>query len=701
MMNEFARKIRTDHLQRNAYLYVRQSTIRQIFENRESTKRQYALKERAIALGWPVESIKVIDCDLGQSGATSANREGFKELVSEVGMGRAGIVLGLEVSRLARNCSDWHRLLEICALTKTLILDEEGIYDPAHFNDRLLLGLKGTMSEAELHIIQARMRGGLLAKAKRGQLHTALPVGFVYNSSGKVILDPDKQIHQSIHLFFETFRRIGSASGAVKYFRRNGLKFPRKLTRGAKKGEVVWGWLVHSRAIQILHNPRYAGTYFYGRMESRKLPDGTTKYKLLPQDQWYTLIKNAHEGYICWEEYEENQRRLLENAQAHGIDRRKSPPREGPALLQGMVICGICGKRMTLHYYRRKERKVPYYKCQREGIEHGEPICQSIHGELVDEAMSRLLIETVSPLALDVALNVEDELKARLEEADRLRKQQVQRFQYEADLARRRYMQIDPENRLVADSLEAEWNEKLRALRQAEEEYERQRKRDHKLFSAEEREKILSLASDFPRLWNDPNTPSREKKRMVRLLVEDVTLIKTKDRSIAMHVRFKGGATRSLNLPAPVQTWDLNRTKKEIVSQIDELLGQYTDAEIADILNKEGKRSGMGLSFGPITVGTIRRKYGLKSRYERLREQGLLTLNEISGKIQLPETTIRLWAKKGMMKTHKYNDRNSCLYELDVSSLTEKLNASQRKGIRSKEFMEKVSNRNSEVQYEV
>ena len=700
MMDEFSRKVRQEHLERNAYLYIRQSTIRQVFENTESTKRQYGLKERAIALGWERNRIVVIDSDLGKSGASAEGREGFKKLVSEVGLGNAGIVIGLEVSRLARNSSDWHRLLEICALTQTLILDEEGIYDPAHFNDRLLLGLKGTMSEAELHVIKARLLGGVRAKASRGELKIALPIGFVYTTEGKVIQDPDKQIRQSIAVLFEAFRRTGSASGTVKYYKDHGLQFPCRLQSGPNKGQVVWSNLVHSKVIQILHNVRYAGAFFYGRVKSWKLPDGTTKYKILPQDQWHALIKDAHEGYISWEEYEANQKRLLENAQAHGVDRRKSPPREGPALLQGMVLCGICGRRMTVHYHWRKERIIPSYLCQREGIEHGKPICQNIHGEAVDNAVSTLLIDSFTPLALEVALNVQDEIKARFEEADRLRKKHVQRIHYEADLARRRYMHVDPENRLVADSLEAEWNEKLRILKDAQEEYEQQRKKDIRILSAEEREKILALATDFPKLWSNAGTPCREKKRMLRLLVQDVTLTKNGDRTINVDIRFKGGAHKSLHLPAPVLAWDLNRTSKDLISSIDTLLDEHTDAEIADILNSEGKTSATGITFSRVVVGTIRRRAGLRSRYQRLCERNLLTLHEASEKLNISTKTVREWASWGIIKPHRYNDRNSCLYELDMKNIIPKLQEKGVKGKRDRTFIAKVNERISEVQYE-
>lgn len=693
-----SQKFTSDHLKRNAYLYIRQSTLRQVFENTESTKRQYALRDRAIALGWPIEQIVVIDSDLGKSGASSEGREGFKKLVSEVGMGNAGIVIGLEVSRLARNSSDWHKLLEICALSKSLILDEDGLYDPGHFNDRLLLGLKGTMSEAELHVLKARLQGGIFSKARRGELKTPLPVGLVYDASNKVILDPDKQIQKSINLFFDTFQRTGSATGTVRYFRENGIKFPRKLRKGPNKGNVIWADLVHHRTLQILHSPRYAGAFSFGRTRTRKLADGTTKYEKLPRDQWHTILKDVHAGYISWDRHEENLLRLRKNAHANGCDRRKSPPREGPALLQGLVICGVCGLRMTIRYHTRNGRRIPDYVCQRQGIEHSKPTCQHINGEPVDEAIGSLLIESVNPLALEVAISVQDELKSRAEEVDRLWKQQVERARYEADLARRRYMQVDPENRLGADTLEAEWNKKLRVLTEAQDEYKRQCEADRMILNSDERGRIISLATDFPRLWHDPKTQDREKKRMVRLLLEDVTLVKNS--GITMHIRFKGGTSKTINLSAPMNAWQLRKTSKGVVSQIDRLLDQYTDGEIADVLNDKNSVSGTGRSFSTRIVARIRRAYGIKSRFERLKEQKLFTISEISDSLKISKATVKYWAKNNTLKSYKYNDKNERLYQRPGQELINRLRDEKRQG-RSKHLIKLLSNRINEVQYEV
>jgi len=661
MNSDTHQKVRAAHLRRNAYLYIRQSTLRQVFENSESTKRQYALRQKAVALGWPEDRIIVIDTDLGQSGASAADREGFQQLMTEVSMGRAGIVLGLEVSRLARNSTDWHRLLEICALSQALILDEDGVYDPAHFNDRLLLGLKGTMSEAELHVLRARLQGGILNKARRGELVMRPPIGLLYNSEGRLVLDPDKQVQDAVRLLFDTFRRTGSAIATVRTFRRQDLLFPRRVHQGPQKGDVVWGVLGLSQVLRILHNPRYAGAFVYGRSQTRKTVDGGLRITPMPKEEWNTLIPGAHAGYISWEDYEQNQRRLQESAQALGMERRRSPPREGPALLQGLLLCGRCGERMTVRYHRRETRLWPEYLCQRDGIEHAKPLCQRVSGAGIDQAISELLVEAVSPVALEVALSVQQELQCRIEEADRLRQKQVERAQYEADVARRRYMRVDPDNRLVADSLEAEWNSKLRTLSETQQECERQHEQDRKLLSEPQRAAILALARDFPALWRDPKTPDRERKRMIRLLLEDVTLLRGDQ--VKLHVRFKGGATKTLTLPLPLNSWQQRQTSTEVVKEIDQLLDEHTYPQIADILNKRGLRSGEGKLFTSRFIARIQRNYSLVSRYDRLRKGGMLTVKEIAALLGICPQSVTIWNRHGLIRGHAYNDKNDCLYE--------------------------------------
>src|SRR3954468_14545110 len=492
MRTDAHQKVKPTHLKRAAFLYVRQSTLRQVFENVESTKRQYGLRQHAIALGWSQDQIIVIDSDLGQSGASAADREGFQRLVTEVSLGRAGIVLGLEVSRLARNSMDWHRLLEICALADTLILDEDGVYDPAHFNDRLLLGLKGTMSEAELHVLRARLQGGILNKARRGELFVRPPIGFAYDQLGRLILEPDQQIQRTLRLLFDTFQRTGSAMATVREFRQAHIMFPRRIQSGPSKGDVIWGNLEHSQVLRVLHNPRYAGVFVFGRTRVRKGIEGDCRVQHLAREEWHTFIADAHPGYISWDDHERNLKRLRESAQAIGFDRRKSPPREGPALLQGLIICGKCGRRMTLRYHARQVGLCPEYVCQRKGIENAEPLCQRIPGAEIDRVVGDLLLELVNPVTLEVALTVQQELQARLDETDHLRRQQVERARYEAELAQRRYMRVDPENRLVADTLEADWNHKLRALSEAQQEYDHRHQHDRHVFDEEQRASILA-----------------------------------------------------------------------------------------------------------------------------------------------------------------------------------------------------------------
>ncbi len=656
-MSAAHQKVTAGHLSRDAYLYVRQSSLRQVFEHAESTRRQYALRERAVALGWPTGRVVVIDSDLGLSGA-DGDREGFQRLVAEVGMGRAGIVLGLEVSRLARNSTDWHRLLEICALSETLILDEDGVYDPDDFNDRLLLGLKGTMSEAELHMMRARLRGGQLNAARRGELKVPLPAGLIYDPLGDVVLDPDQQVQHSLRLLFETFTRTGSARATVKHFNDERLLVPHRPLSGPQKGDLHWKPLRLTRLLQVLHNPRHAGAFAYGRRRSRRRPGGGVEYKYLAREEWTVLLRDVHPGYITWERFEENERQLRDNAQAY---EHRGPPREGPALLQGLAVCGVCGRNMSVRYHTVKGRQLPYYVCNYNGNQTATAWCQSIPGAAIDRAVGKLLVELMTPFTLDVALQVQDELAARAGEADLWCAQQVQRAREEANLARQRFMQSHPDNRMVADVLEAEWNAKLRALDEAQYELERRRAEPGQGLDGQQRQRILGLASDFPRLWNDPATPHRERKRMARLLIEDVTLTKA---TRSLGVRLRGGATRHLTWVPDPHVSEIYRTSAEVVAEVDRLLNDHSVAEIATILKERGYRSGHGLVFTPKSVYQVRTNYALRSRYERLRDRGLLTVHEAADRLAVSISTIRKWRRIGLLRGHAYNDRPDYLIEI-------------------------------------
>jgi DNA invertase Pin-like site-specific DNA recombinase len=660
MNHEVHQKVKASHLKRSAYLYVRQSSLRQVFENTESTQRQYGLREQAVKLGWPLDRIVVIDSDLGLSGASS-DREGFRRLVTEVSLAHVGIVLGLEVSRLARNSTDWHRLLEICALTDTLILDEDGIYDPSHFNDRLLLGLKGTMSEAELHVLRARLQGGILNKARRGDLMMRPPIGYAYDANARMVFDPDGQIQQAVRLVFETFRRTGSALATVRAFRQEGLLFPRRLHSGTRKGDVLWGKLEHCHVLRLLHNPRYAGVFIYGRTRCRKTIDGETLVQHLPREQWHAFVADAHPAYISWEEHEHNQRRLRENAHAQGSEREKSPAREGPALLQGLIVCGRCGRRMTVRYHWRRGGLAPDYVCQRKGIENAESICQRASGAEIDRFIGAVLVEFINPITLDVALAVQQELHAQLEEGDRLRGQQVERARYEAELAQRRYMRVDPDNRLVADSLEADWNQKLKILADTQQECEQLRERDHKRISEEQRRAVMQLAEDFPRVWRDPSITHRDRKRMARLLIEDVTLLYSD--VITLHLRCRGGAEKTLTMRKPQLSWETWTTPTEIVAEVDRLLNHHTYGEIAELLNERELRPGRGERFSSRIIARIQTRYSLRPRYDRLREAGMLTVIEMAERLGVNPKTVKVWCAHGLLKGFRYTDKGESLYE--------------------------------------
>jgi len=654
-------KVTEQHLKHDAYLYIRQSTPRQVLENTESTQRQYALRDRAVALGWPLERIHVLDCDLGKSGSQSGGRDGFQELVSEVGLGKAGLVMGLEVSRLARNSADWHRLIELCSLVGALILDEDGIYDPANFNDRLLLGLKGTLSEAELHFLKARMRGGMINKARRGELEMRPPVGLVYRDDVVLTLDPDAEVQAAMRLVFETFDRTGSAMQTAKLFHEQGIRFPRRIRKGVNKGELHWVQAAHSRILQVLHNPRYAGAFVYGRVRTRLLPDGKHSTTKVPRSEWQFVIPNVHVGYITWEQFEANQKRLAENALGFGGARKAGPAREGPALLQGRVICGVCGERMTIHYGMAYRQVAPTYVCQEASIRRAEKVCQRVHGTVVDQAVSDLLLELMQPLTLEVALAVQQEVEARITDTDTLRRKHVERAQYEAELARRRYMKVDPANRLVADNLEAEWNNKLRTLAEAQAQYEQQTQKQRLLIDSQIRDLLLSLAADFPKIWKDPSVEPRERKRILRLLIEDVTLINGE--KIQIHVRLRGGATRSLSVAKPLPIAQIRKTKPEVVAEIDKLLDQHCDREVAEILNQQGRRTWQNAPFNLKKIAHIRQAFNLQCRYDRLRAKGLLTAKEMSVQHGVTTTTINLWAREGRLRKHCYDNARRCLYE--------------------------------------
>jgi DNA invertase Pin-like site-specific DNA recombinase len=656
-----ASQVTAAHLSRRALLYIRQSSLKQVIHNTESAVRQYDLRGKAIALGWDASQITVIDIDQGQSGASAADREGFQQLVAEVSLGRAGIVLGLECSRLARNNADWHQLLEICAMTGTLICDEDGLYDPRAFNDRLVLGMKGQISEAELHFLRARLRGGQLSKARRGELIMPLPIGLVYDAAGHVILDPDTTIQGALRHLFTTFEAAGSATAVVKAFRADGLSFPWRHRKGPRKDEVDWQPLLHSTVLHVLHNPRYAGCFTYGRRREQLLPGGKRGSITLPRGEWISFIPGAHPGYITLDQWDANIARLSANAAAHGRDRAAGPPREGPALLQGIIICGRCGRRMTIRYHARSGKDLPTYLCQRDGIDNARPICTAIPGHTLDEHVGQLLIGTLTPLAIEAAFQVSAELEQRAAEADALRAAHVERARYHADLARRRYLAVDPANRLVADTLEADWNTALRALNDAQAACDKARTQHDGQLTDAQKTRISQLVTDLPGIWNDPATPMRERKRIARLLLTDVTVTRTSD-TITAHIRLAGSQHRTLTLPVPEPAWKIRQTKASTIAEIDKLLDHHTCAEIAGILRSRGLANGEGRQFTPTMVQRVIRTYQLRSRHQRLLDAGLIPLTQMAQLLGVSTSTVKIWYHAGIVSGQRYNDKDQVLY---------------------------------------
>jgi DNA invertase Pin-like site-specific DNA recombinase len=653
-------KVTPARLRRDAYLYIRQSTLYQVINNTESAGRQYDLKSRAATLGWPEDRIHVIDIDQGRSGASAADRAGFQHLVAEVSLGRAGIVLGLECSRLARDSADWQQLVKICAHTDTLILDEDGLYDPAIFNDRVLLGMKGQISEFELHFLRARMRGGILAKARRGELALALPAGLVRDHQGQVTLDPDAGVRHAVQLLFGTFAATGSAFGVVKAFREQQLTFPARHHRGPRRGELFFQPLTHDRVLSILHNPAYAGAYAYGRARHTTGLDGHHHTTARPVPEWTVLIKDHHPGYLTRTQYEANLAVLAANAAARGDDRAAGPPREGTALLQGLVVCGRCGRRMTIRYHSRHGTQIPEYMCQNDGIRTAQPICQHLAGDIIDAAVSDLILAALTPAAIEVTLAVSDELTAQAERADQLRRAHIQRAEHAADAARHRYLAVDAANRLVADTLEADWNTALRALAAARDDY-RKATAAATALDEQQRGKIRALAVDLPHLWNDPGTPMRERKRLIRLLLTDVTLTRGQD-TITAAIRFPGGSHHVLRLPVPLNAWQLRKTPAPLTGLINHLLDSFTYAQIAGQLNAAGHTSSDGHPWDGDRVAKLANYHQMPSHDKRLQDRGLLTLGQIAADLGAHPCSIKRWHRLGLLTGEQADDRGIFRY---------------------------------------
>jgi DNA invertase Pin-like site-specific DNA recombinase len=652
-------KIRPGHLDRQAFVYVRQSTFLQVREHTASTFRQYDLVQRAQELGWTSAAITVIDQDQGRSGTSTLDRDGFQFLIAQVGLGQAGAVLSLEASRLARSCSDWYRLLEICALTDTLVIDEDGVYDPGQYADRLLLGILGTMSEAELHWLRNRLLGGKLAKAEQGQLRMRPPVGLVFDPAGRLVLDPDEQVQQAVRLVFTHFEQTRSALAVVKYFSVHQLLFPDRLWGKSHDGELVWRPLRHTRVLEMLHNPRYTGTYVYGRTQTRRrlLPGEAPRVKgrtrrLAPTD-WPIVRHNDHAGYLSWEQFLRNQQQLDDNCTSRSPDRRGAV-REGNALLQGIVLCGRCGRRMTIRYTRHGT--TPSYECNQVHKQQVGPLCQFVRGDGIDAAVARLFLDAIQPAQLAVSLATLGEIEAQARQIERQWQLQLERARYEADLARRRFLAVEPENRLVARNLERDWNDKLAAVDQRERDYAARSPGLTQQLSAEERQRILALAEDLPALWYAPTTTAAERKHLLRLLVKDVTLTKQAT-TITVAVRWQTDACSTVTVPRPLRSCDARRTPAAVVERIRTLTSNHTDRQVADRLNAEGWTTGTGASFTLKKIQWIRHIHTIRSgcpegpaaSAQDQRGDGRYAARAAADLLNVSVSTIAEWCKSGQL----------------------------------------------------
>jgi len=646
-------KIGASQLSRAAYVYLRQSSAAQVEHNRESTQRQYALVTKASSLGWPAERIVVIDEDLGLSGAGVVERTGFARLTAEVALGHVGIVLGLEVSRLARNNADWYRLLDLCGLTDTLIGDADGLYHPAMFNDRLLLGLKGTMSEAELHVLRARLNGGIRNKAERGELRRGLPVGFVWGEEdGEVRFRPDEAVCNAIRTVFDRFKDLGSVRRVWLWFRSEGLSFPLQTRYGRS---IRWVEASYIAIYHVLTNPVYAGAYAYGKSRHEVTLDdsGARKKRVrrLPQSQWAVLIPNHHEGFIDWSTYEANRIRISANTHPRPHQSGTGAVREGTALLQGLAVCGHCGRKLLTHYTGRTAS--PAYHCAGNRIENGRGVyCLSVGAVQIDDAAAQTVLTALAPLGIEAAIAAAERIESDHDGALAQWRLTVERASYEAQRAERRYRAIDPENRLVARGLEAEWEKSLRELEDAKAQLTRREQQRPRALSADERTRLLALGADLGVVWQAPTTTPRDKKELLRALLEEVIIAVHKDEGRAhLTLRWRGGALDEIDLDVSRRRVAPVRTDEDTVALVRRLAVHYPDAVIAGILNRQQRTTAYGHRFNANHVGSLRRSWNI-ARHEPPTtppEGETLTIKQIAATLGVATSTIHRWLNDGII----------------------------------------------------
>jgi DNA invertase Pin-like site-specific DNA recombinase len=643
------------HLRRAAVVYVRQSSPTQLERNTESTQRQYALVTRAVELGFAREAVVVIDEDLGISGSGSAERSGFARLTAEVALGHVGLVLGLEVSRLARNNADWYRLLDLCALTDTLIGDGDGLYHPRAFNDRLVLGLKGTMSEAELHTLRARLEGGIRSKAARGELRRALPVGLVWGEhDGEVGFHPDEQVCGAIRTALARFAELGSVRAVWLWFRNQGLKVPLQSTTLGGPGQIRWVTPTYQAIHNVVTHPAYAGAYVYGRTRHERYvtEEGQVRSRArrLPQAEWEVLIPDHHPGFIDWSTYQANQARVGANVrpQAH---QPGGAVREGAALLQGIAVCGKCGRKLAVHYRGRHAR--PGYHCAGRDLVGGRGVyCLSVGGVQIDQAVAEAFCQALTPAGVQAAVAAAERLEADHDAALGQWRLEVERTRYEAGLAERRYLAVDPDNRLVARGLERDWEAKLAQVAAAEAELASRQQRRPKALTPTERAAIAALANDVERVWHASTTTDRDRKELLRTLLEEVIVTVDRDAARAwLLLRWRGGHTSELVVELPRSQPPKIRTDEDTIALIRRLAVHYPDATIAGILNRQGRRSARGLRFTATIVQGLRHHWHI-DRYQPPAtppDGELVTITRAAELLGVAPSTVHRWLADGFI----------------------------------------------------
>jgi DNA invertase Pin-like site-specific DNA recombinase len=656
-------KLDSDHFERLAVVYVRQSDPQQVLRHRESTDLQYHLVDLAAELGWSRERIVVIDEDLGTTGRHAEGREGFQRMMAEVAMNHVGIILGREMSRLARSCKDWYQLLEVCGLFGTMLADQDGVYDPSQYHDRLLLGLTGIMSEAELHVMRGRLYAGLMNKARRGELFTHLPIGYVFQSPGEVVLDLDEQVRSTVRLVFEKFDEIGSISGLLRYLAQHDIRLGIRPHKGPHRGQLEWRRPSQATLRNMLHHPLYAGAYSYGRRKvdpRRKVPGKpATGRTNVPRDQWAVLLKDRHPAYISWEQFEANQLRLEDNRNRSG---NLGAPREGKALLGGLLVCGKCGGRMIVNY--GSPRAKLKYLCQRQRDCYGLDRCQSVVGHVLDDLVTRQAFRVLEPAALELSLTAATDIQCERQRLAEHWTQRRERARYEAERAARQYHAVEPENRLVARRLEHDWEQALLQQRIVEDEYERFLREKPTALTEADRRQIESLATTIPGLWNAATTTNAQRQVILRHLIDHIVVeVQGQTEFVDVAIHWAGGFISRHEIVRPVKHYHQLRDYDRLTARIHELKQTGLNSRrIAEHLNREGfrpprraKQYSAGIVRQLVSRGPGRKSVARhRHRTSSLRlDQDEWFLGDLAVELSIPETTLYNWLRRGWLHARK------------------------------------------------